>query len=98
MPPADAVLIALLVALGSAALPLVGWFRAQRRIRHLEMTLLAQSTDGDRYEELRALLEQVAAQTDQLADAQTAIARRLVERMDALPAPRSSEQRPITPH
>jgi hypothetical protein len=96
--PADTMLMILLTALAVAGLPLGLLLRAQKRIRHLEMTLLTQATDGDRYEELRALLQQVAVQTDQLADAQAQLARRVAERMDQLPPPRPDQERPITPH
>jgi hypothetical protein len=68
--PADTFLIIALAALGIAAIPLAGWLRAQKRIRDLEMTLLAETTGTDRYEELFLLLQQVAAQTEQLADHQ----------------------------
>lgn len=97
MPPAAALAIAI-AALGIAGLPFLVWLRAQKRIRHLEMTLLAQSTDADRYEELRALLEQVATQTEQLADGQAQLARRLGERQDLLPPVRAESLRPVTPH
>ena len=95
---ADIMLIILLTALGGAAIPLVAWWRAQKRIRHLEMTLLAQTTDSDRYEELRDLLQRVAAQTDELADHQALLVRRLGERLEALPPARPDQGRPITPH
>ncbi len=94
----DTVLIIVLTALGAAAVPLVVWLRAEKRIRHLEMTLLAQTTDGDRYEELRVLLQQIAAQTDHLADTQAQLARRLGDRVDQLPPSRAEPGRPITPH
>lgn len=96
--PADTLLIIVLAALGAAALPLVAWFRALKRIRNLEMTLLAQATDADRYDELRALLQQVASQTDQLADNQAQLARRLSERPEPLQPPRAALDRPVTPH
>ncbi len=95
---ADTVLIILLAALASTAVPCVAWLRAQKRIRDLEMTLLAQSADADRYEELRGLLQQVAAQTEQLADYQAQVARRLNERVEPLPQSRPAPDRPITPH
>jgi len=94
----DMVLIVVLAVLGAAALPLAVWLRAQKRIRHLEMTLLAQTTDGDRYEELRALLQQIATQTDHLAGAQAQLAHRLGDRMDQPPPPRAEPVRPVTPH
>lgn len=97
MPP-GAVLAIAFTAIAAAAIPCLVWLRAQKRIRHLEMTLLAQSTDGDRYEELRALVEQVAAQTEHLADSQAQLVRRLAERVDPLPAPRAEALRPVTPH
>jgi cytochrome c-type biogenesis protein CcmH/NrfF len=96
--PADTLLIIVLTALGAAALPIYAWLRAQKRIRDLEMTLLAQATDADRYEELRALLQQVAAQTDSLADGQAQLARRLGDRVEALPPPLPEPPRPVTPH
>jgi len=95
--PADTLLIILLTALGVGAIPAVVWLRAQKRIRHLEMTLLAQTTDGDRYEELRSLLEQVAAQTEQLADHQAQLARRLADRIDSPPM-LPDRARSTTPH
>jgi hypothetical protein len=94
----DTLLLIVLTALGAAAVPLFVWLRAQKRIRHLEMTLLVQTTDDDRYEELRSLLQQIAAQTEHLADAQAELARRLGDRMDQLPAPRAEPVRPSTPH
>ena len=95
--PADTFLILLLAGLAAAALPLAAWIRALKRIRNLEMTLLAQATDVDRYEELRALLQQVAAQTEQLANIQAQLARRLTDR--ELPSPRRSDpERLVTPH
>jgi hypothetical protein len=97
MEPA-AVLTIVVAAIGAAAIPCIVWLRAQKRIRHLEMSLLAQSTDGDRYEELRALIEQVAAQTEHLADGQAQLVRRLAERIDPLPLPRAEALRPVTPH
>ena len=97
MPP-DTLLIILLTALGVASIPVLVWFRAQKRIRALEMALLAQATDGDRYEELRALLQQLAAQTEQLADNQALLTRRLAERLDQPLPPRLEAGRPVTPH
>jgi uncharacterized protein HemX len=94
----DAVLLIVLSALGIAAVPVAVWLRAQKRIRHLEMTLLAQSTDGDRYDELRALLDRIAAQTEAIADMQAQLARRVAEQVDRLPPPRVEPSRPITPH
>ena len=94
---ADVVLMMLLSGLGLAALPALAWWRAQRRIRHLEMSLLAQASDADRYDDLRALVQQIADQTEQLADTQGELARRLSER-EALPAPRVDPARSITPH
>jgi hypothetical protein len=94
----DEVLIIVLAALGISSVPLIVWLRAQKRIRHLEMTLLAQSTDGDRYDELRALLQQIAVQTEQLVDNQAQLARRLGDHLDQ-PAPRHIEPgRAVTPH
>jgi hypothetical protein len=93
---ADAVLVILLFAFGFAAIPLTIWLRAQKRIRDLEMTLLAQSTDADRYEELRALVQQAVTNTEQLADIQAQLARRLGDRPE--PLPRATHDRPITPH
>jgi cytochrome c-type biogenesis protein CcmH/NrfF len=95
---ADTVLTILLTALAAAALPLAALLRAQKRIRDLEMTLLAQTTDADRYEELRGLLQQMVLQTDQLADNQAQLARRLTERVEALPPPRLDLAQPSTPH
>jgi uncharacterized coiled-coil protein SlyX len=97
--PADTLLIIILTALGVAGLPLAVWLRAQRRIRHLEMTLLTQSMDADRYEELRALLQQVASQTEQLADHQAQLVRRLADRAEPpLAQLPPGQARPITPH
>ena len=96
--PADTMLIILLAALVSTAVPCVAWLRAQKRIRDLEMALLAQATDADRYEELRGLLQHVAAQTEQLADYQAQVVRRLNERVEPLPLPKAAPDRPITPH
>jgi uncharacterized coiled-coil protein SlyX len=96
--PADTLLIILLTALGSAAVPLVAWWRAQRRIRELELLLLAQAPDLERYEELRQLVHRLSSETDQLADNQALLARRLSERADQLAAPRPERSRPVTPH
>ena len=95
---ADTFLIAILAALAAVALPLGAWLRAQKRIRDLEMTLLTQATDADRYDELRALLQQVISQTDHLADQHATLARRLSDRGDQLLGPRMDPTRPATPH
>jgi hypothetical protein len=94
----DAVLIVVLTALGAAAVPFLRWLRARKRIRDLEMALLVQTTDGDRCEEPRALLQQVAAQTDHLANAQAQLARRPGDRLDQLPPLRAELRRSSTPH
>jgi hypothetical protein len=96
--PADTLLIILLAALGAAGLPFAAWLRAQRRIHDLETTLLTQTTDAERYEELRAFLQHLVSQTEQLADNQGLLARRLSERVEAFPPPRSDQARPVTPH
>lgn len=96
MPP-NAVLAVVLAVLGLAAIPAWIWARAQRRIRHLEMTLLAQSTDLDRYDELKQLIQQVALQTEQLADQQARLGDRLSEWRE-LPGARSEQPRDVTPH
>ena len=96
--PADTLLIILLTALGSAAIPLVAWWGSQRRIRKLELLLLAQAPDVERYEELRELVHQLSSETDQLADNQALLARRLSERVDQLAAPRAESSRPVTPN
>jgi len=96
--PADTVLIIVLAALGGAALPLLAWLNAQRRIRHLEMTLLTRSTDAERYDELRGLLQQLAIQTEQLADTQDQLARRFADQSSQLPPARPDPGQPITPH
>lgn len=95
---ADTLLIAILAALAAAAFPLGAWWRAQKRIRDLEMTLLAQATDADRYDELRTMLQQVISQTDHLADQHATLTRRLSDRADQLPGPRMDPMRPATPH
>lgn len=92
------VFIALLAVLAAVALPFVAWLRAQKRIRDLEMTLLARTIDAERYDELLGLLKQVAAQTDQLADTQTQLARRLAERGERLLPPGAEPSPRITPH
>ncbi len=97
MPPGAVFAIAL-AALTIAGIPVLVWLRAQKRIRHLEMTLLAQATDVDRYEELRAMLQQLTAQTEQLADTQAQLARRLGDGVDQLRGPRIEPARPVTPH
>jgi uncharacterized coiled-coil protein SlyX len=94
----DAVLALLLATLVSLGLPLLALYRAYRRIRDLEMTLLTQTVDGQRYEELLGLLKQVAAQTDQLSDTQTQLVRRLAERGEWLLPPDTEESKPVTPH
>jgi hypothetical protein len=94
----DTVLIIVLAALSVAAVPFVVWLRAQRRIRHLEMTLLAQSVDSDRYEELRTLLQQLAAQTEQLTHQQSVLAERLEGGRELLAPPKGEHPRAVTPH
>lgn len=95
---ADTVLIMLLTAIGASAAPLYAWFRAHRRIRDLEMTLLARTTDMEHLGDVRELLERLASQTEQLTDQQALLASRLAERHDLLPPPRGEGIRPITPH
>ncbi|MEO8139533.1 MAG: hypothetical protein ABI742_07810 [Gemmatimonadota bacterium] len=94
----DAVAFVVLSALGIASIPVLVWYRAQKRIRHLEMSLLAQTTDVDRYEELRLLLERLATQTEQLADQQALLAERLIGRRELLPPGRSEQPAVNTPH
>lgn len=94
----DTVLIIVLAAIAAGAPSLLVWLRAQKRIRHLEMTLLARTTDAERYEELRSLIEQIAAQTEQLVDQQALLASRLGERRDLHPPSRGDQARPVTPH
>jgi hypothetical protein len=94
----NVVLSIVLASLGTAAVPCFVWLRAQRRIRHLEMTLLTQTTDVERYDELRLMLQQVATQVEHLADAQTQLARRLGERSEPIALPRAEPLRPVTPH
>lgn len=94
----DAVAFVVLSALGIASIPVLVWYRAQKRIRHLEMSLLAQTTDVDRYEELRLLLERLATQTEQLADQQALLAERLTGRRELLPPGRSDQPAVNTPH
>jgi hypothetical protein len=95
---ADTMLIILLTALGSAAIPLAAWIRARIRIRELELMLTAQANEVDRHEELRDLVQQLAAQTDELTDHQALLARRLSERLEAPPTSRGEPQRAVTPH
>lgn len=95
---ADTILLLLLACLAASAVPIYAWFRAQKRIRHLEMTLLSQASDADNYEELRSLLQNLALQTEQLADTQALLARRIAERPDPLPRLRAEGDRPNTPH
>jgi len=94
--PADTLLIILLAALGGAALPLLGWLRAERRIRHLEMTVLAQASDQDRFEELSAALRGLALQNEQLLDAQPSLMRRSPMSPEGRSRPDAAG--PITPH
>lgn len=95
---ADTVLMVVLAALGAASIPFLVWLRAQKRIRHLEMTLLAQTTDTDRYDELRALLQHLAAQTEQLADQQALFTERLSARREISPPGRADRSQVVTPH
>jgi len=97
MPP-DTLLIILLTAIGAAALPALALLRAQRRIRHLEMTILARSTDTDQLEMVRDLLERLALQTEQLTDQQALLAARLAERQGIPLAKGPEAERPVTPH
>lgn len=94
----DTVLIIVLAALAAASIPFLVWLRAQRRIRHLEMTLLAQTTDTDRYEELRSLVQHLAAQTEQLADQQALLTERLTNRQEISAPGRADQSRAVTPH
>lgn len=94
----DVVLIIVLAALSVAAVPFLVWLRAEKRIRHLEMTLLTQSVDSDRYEELRTLLQQLAAQTEQLSNQQAVLAERLEDRRELLAPPKADQPRIVTPH
>lgn len=94
--PADTLLIILLAALGGAALPLLGWLRAQRRIRHLEMTLLAQASDQDRFEELSAAMRGLAQQNEQLLDAQSSLMR--ISTISPEDRGRPDAAGPSTPH
>lgn len=98
MIPPDTLLIMLLTGIAASAVPIIAWFRAQKRIRHLEMTLLAQTTDVDRFEELRTLVQHLAAQTEQLTDAHEQLTRRLSDWPDRLLPPPAEHQRPVTPH
>lgn|SRR5512147_2748060 len=97
MPP-DTVLIIVLSALGASAAPILLWLRAQKRIRDLEMTLLMRTTDAEQFDELRSLVERLAAQTEQLVEQQSILAARLGERRDPAVLPRPEQARPITPH
>lgn len=95
----DTLLIVLLAALTAGAPSLFIWLRASRRIRDLEMALLARTTDETREDEVRHLLEHLLSQTDQLADQQAVILSRLAERPDIRALPSKNDQaRPITPH
>ena len=94
----DTVLIILLAAVAAGAPALLVWLRAQKRIRDLEMTLLTRTTDMERYEELRLLIEQLAQRTDQLVDQQALLAARLGDRPEMRLLPRPEQLRPITPH
>jgi hypothetical protein len=94
----DMLLIVLLAGLGGAAIPMFAWLRAAKRIRDLEMTLLAQTTDADRYEELRGLLQQIALQSDNLADTQARLVGRLTDGPVQLPPSAPMPSRPVTPH
>lgn len=96
--PADTLLIILLAALAGVTIPAVAWFRAKKRIRDLEMTLLSQATDADRYEELRGVMLQVVSNTEQLADTQDRIANRRNDRVESPPLPKPAADRPVTPH
>jgi uncharacterized coiled-coil protein SlyX len=93
----NAVLTIVFGVLGLCAIPAWIWLRGQRRIHDLEMTLLTQSTDLVRYEELKALIQQLAQRTEDIADQQARLADRLVERQ-SLPAPRPEPPRVVTPH
>lgn len=92
------VFVALLAVLAVVAFPFVAWLRAQKRIRDLEMTLLTRTIDAERYDELLGLLKQIATQTDQLADTQTQLARRLAERGERMLPPAGEPSPLITPH
>jgi ferredoxin-NADP reductase len=93
----DVVLLMLLAA-GVAAFPAIAWLRAQKRIRHLEMTLLARTTDLGRYEELRELVQRLSDQTEHLVDVNTQLAHRLAERVEPPLPVRAELPRAVTPH
>lgn len=97
MPP-NVLFVIFLTIVGTAAVPTIAWIRALRRIKHLEMTLLTHTTDGDEYAELRGLIQQVADQTSQLVDNQALLSRRLTDRIEPPLPGRADVERPVTPH
>lgn len=95
----DVVLTILLAALATGIPSFMVWLRASRRIRDLEMTLLARTTDEAREEDLRQMLEHLLARTEQLSDQQALLVARLTERSDLrLSPPKAEQARPVTPH
>ncbi len=96
----DVVLIMLIAVAGVAAIPTLAWFRAQRRIRDLEMALMAQATADEQLTEVQRQLERIAASTDQLLDQQGLLTARLGDRRELPPPalPRPESPRAVTPH
>ncbi len=96
----DVVLIMVATAAGFAAIPTIAWFRAQRRIRDLEMALMAQATAEEQLTEVQRQLERITAQADQLLDQQGLLAARLGDRRELPPpaSPRPEPPRVVTPH
>jgi hypothetical protein len=62
------------------------------------MTLLTQTTDVERYDELRALVQRLATQMEELADQQALLVERLGERRELLSPPRVEGPQISTPH
>ena len=91
----DTVLIIVVVAAAVAALPTLAWARALRRIRDLEMALMAQATDEEALADIHRQLAQIAAQSEHLLDQQSLLAARLGDRRSALPP---APPQAITPH
>ena len=94
----DAFLLLVLTVLAVGAIPVLVWYKAQKKIRQLEMTLMAQDIEANRNDDLRSLIQQVAEQVEVLADGQAQLARRLNERIEAPQLPPPAPVQAVTPH
>ncbi len=97
-PDTVTLLVLLLSSIAASAIPIVAWLRAQKRIRQLEMTLMAQDIESAKNEDLRDLMQRLVEQTEQLADVQALLSHRLNHRGEPLPLSPAAADRVVTPH